>query len=328
MDFKRITNRWDTISERIKNYSQYPDPNMHIITPVSNGRVRIYISQNRNQDMSIYIPFENEQLFKDYKRPKKNGIDVEIVKENAIDKDVVFYKIDRLKNCPEEVFVALSFSVIEAIDDSKTEFDIINNIEEVFNQYSRLFEGKRSRLSKEAEQGLFGELLFLNELIEQHGDEAVFLWHGPEKNAHDFLLDEKNAVEIKATSNKKQTIVTISSENQLDNSGFDSLRLVVFVVDVNEVGQQLISLARSIANRLISINAKMFFLSALASSGVDLNLYESSRKYSLIQRKEYYVDDLFPKITKGNIQSGIFDVDYKLNLEVIDQRSGNDERSV
>ena len=72
----------------------------------------------------------------------------------------------------------------------------------------------------------------------------------------------------------------------------------------------------------------MFFLSALASSGVDLNLYESSRKYSLIQRKEYYIDDLFPKITKGNIQSGIFDVNYKLNLEVVDQRSENNECSV
>lgn len=70
---------------------------------------------------------------------------------------------------------------------------------DALDAYRELLAGQ-SRLSEEAEVGLFGELLVLLRLIRQFGGtSALASWRGPAREEHDFGIDETD-VEVKTTT--------------------------------------------------------------------------------------------------------------------------------
>jgi len=61
----------------------------------------------------------------------------------------------------------------------------------------------RTRMSHQAEVGLYGELLVLEALLKQRRAEAVESWNGPLREEHDFSLGDVD-LEVKTTSSERR----------------------------------------------------------------------------------------------------------------------------
>jgi len=168
--------------------------------------------------------------------------------------------------------------------------------------------------------GLFGELYFLSEtLIPVFGiHTAIRSWYGPDRKQQDFLLDNGMGIEIKTSASKSPVSLQISSERQLDNSGFTGLYLhyieVVETSDKNKTLNDIVDEIRSVISRDPE-TARVFSLKLLECNyrEKDRNIY-SETGYSVSIEQTYQVTEGFPNITERDLRDGVCDVKYSVLL--------------
>lgn len=178
--------------------------------------------------------------------------------------------------------------------------------------------GNSGILSPEDEIGLFGELLFLQELI-QTGlplDIAIRSWRGPSGDVHDFSLGS-GAVEVKTTSNKGSFMARISSLQQLDDSIVAPLYLCAIRLQIQEDGHTLPELVESVAGLFVGDNLNAIkFCNRILSAGYHADFANSyHRRFGLVFRAFYVVDAGFPRLIAGNVPSAVTKVTYYVNLD-------------
>lgn len=316
MTIDNVISKWKRLKGEIKTDPVYKDASCFRIKPLDMNLLNpFYMSANINQKLLIYIEFpDNDTALKSYTFPKLNGIMIEKVKVKNINDKKEYLRITKEDNCPEELFVSLCVSLMEGIYNSSSNKESILIIDEVLKQYSNLFTKKLNPLSKEEEQGLYCELLFLEKLIETFGDMSVKNWNGPQKNKHDFIFEDNKAVEIKSTSNQEQIIIHISNENQLDNIGLNELILMVYVIENNQIGNTVDDMIKRILSKINSPDMHLLFVTNILSLKIDPFEYKGKYHFSVVSLHKYLVDDEFSKITKSNIPSNAYDVKYRLNI--------------
>src|SRR5690606_23528752 len=112
----------------------------------------------------------------------------------------------------------------------------------------------KSVLSPKEIQGLFAELYFISQKLQEDSSLETILingWEGPEKTQHDFIL-ESTAVEIKSIAGNDRGKVRISSEDQL-HTHLDKIFLRVYLLsrlENTERGESLNSIVNSIFTML------------------------------------------------------------------------------
>lgn len=111
-------------------------------------------------------------------------------------------------------------------------------------------------LSKEEQQGLYGELVFLRKMLSRSTNDTyastLKLWTGVEKTNKDFQGDNW-AVEVKTTSTNNAQFITINGERQLDNSLVAHLFIYHLVLEVSKInGESLPMIVAEIKNLLSS----------------------------------------------------------------------------
>lgn len=172
-------------------------------------------------------------------------------------------------------------------------------------------------LSKEAQQGLYGELWFLRErLIPLIGHySALLAWTGPAGASHDFL-HQSCAIEIKTTGTKEPQQMIIQSEQQLDNAGLAALFLFHLALNVREgAGESLISCIDSL-REILSIDppALELFEDRLQDTGflqIQASLYDRTGYY--VRRASLFqVRDAFPRIIGADLKPGVGSVRYSI----------------
>jgi len=171
--------------------------------------------------------------------------------------------------------------------------------------------------------GLFGELFFLyNTIIPLIGVRAAILsWYGPDKKQQDFLFENSNGVEIKTTISKAPVSLSISSEKQLDPTGFFNLFLHhIEVIEVKDSGKTLNDIVDQI--RLACLDdpeISMEFMLKLTCCNYrqkDRKYYEDIG-YSTSKTSTYLVSEDFPHITAVNLKDGICNVRYSILAAVL-----------
>ena len=152
---------------------------------------------------------------------------------------------------------------------------------------------------------------------------AIAAWYGPMKKQQDFLLENSTGVEVKTTTGKSSDTLTISSEYQLDPTGFSSLYLyhleLVDLRDNTNTLNSLVDLIRTGCND--DPEALMDFSRKLVMSNYrqkDLEHYGST-SYAIRKESAYHVSDEFPCITGNDLKNGITNVKYSLSTAAIEQ---------
>jgi hypothetical protein len=233
-------------------------------------------------------------------------------------KNILVFKL--INNQHKDIFSVLSEDLITSIKSETNEKQLVKTILNRFEKWKSLFIRILSEgLTPEEQRGLFGELIFLREFLNQSKNYQLILnsWVGPAGEVWDFQW--KNwALEVKTTHGNNHQKVQVSSERQLDNTYIEKLFLYhISLEKVQENGETLNQLVSSLLNLLgpdpIALTQ---FRSKLYEAGYfehHINLYDSVG-YFTRQNTFYLVKDNFPRIQENEIRSGVGDVSYSIIL--------------
>ena len=198
-------------------------------------------------------------------------------------------------------------------------------IEKIVAQYKKwlrlLQQIGNGLLPPHSQKGLIGELLYLADLIERHGEnKALGEWVGPEGADQDFNFEDGWA-EIKTTI-IAGTSIQVSSLQQFDRA--DEGTLVVYFLDkTSSAGSNTISLneaVKKVFSKVASQANRDLFELKLAKSGYQSKNADdySSYRFKLSGKRLYCVSKEFPRLTKNNIPSAVIEAQYRIDLPSID----------
>ncbi|MBS4025051.1 MAG: PD-(D/E)XK motif protein [Clostridia bacterium] len=223
-----------------------------------------------------------------------------------------------LRNEQEGVFAILCSDIIEHSRSASNEKEALTLVISRYKQWSRLLESQRSGLMDESSRkGLLGELLFLQERIEE-GDSALTAiqgWVGADGADQDFVYED-GWHEVKSVG-ASATSVTISSLEQLDCAGEGEL--VIMRIDKaapDKAGALSLNDAVSqISGNLTGASDALdLFRSKLSTYGyLDLQEY-SEQKYYCSGSQRFGVNDTFPRLVRQNVPTQVESLHYELSL--------------
>ena len=181
--------------------------------------------------------------------------------------------------------------------------------------------GRKNGLSPAEVAGLYAELLFLEELLDQGLPEqgAIDAWLGPEAAHQDFVFGN-TAVEVKAVTGRDPSIIRIASEDQMETV---CDRLFLRVYRLSPEGRphdelSLNSLVEKIRETFKEAGSVHLFREKLAIAGYYFELPEFSKpSYIILGSDTYVVDEEFPRLARSKIPAGIVRVSYSIQLENI-----------
>lgn len=241
-------------------------------------------------------------------------------------------------------FVGVEIQVLPAIDHSELVIILLENdltdifsyfIEDIINElryvndqniallkisskvnyWKRLFSKIAGDvLTPQQQRGLYGELFFLNELLNIGADKSFIIngWHGPLGANQDFCYNGL-AVEVKTSKSNKPSI-KISNEYQLDSAGLNELYVQFYKLNEYQGGSEtlyrLICGIREQLNSdiLIQFNEKLEILGVNPETEQEYN----NTSYSIGFERTYHITASFPKIVRNNLVDALSAVSYEI----------------
>lgn len=118
----------------------------------------------------------------------------------------------------------------------------------IAKDWEEMWKKSHGPLSREKQNGLYGELVVLQNLLEHHTDEALSWWEGPEGGLHDFVHNEKS-IEVK-THGTLSKLIKVSNLEQLKPITDGNLVLCCIGISRSETGLSLNELVTEIYDSL------------------------------------------------------------------------------
>jgi hypothetical protein len=186
-------------------------------------------------------------------------------------------------------------------------------------RWQRFLNSGKDGLTRNEEVGLFGELHVLsNYLLPISGLAAVTSWFGPNDRSQDFISPSNAAIEVKTTSANVMSHVRISSEYQLDDSGFKALFLICMRLEIPEKGGRTLNqLVDELRNSVASSPEMSDLLAIKLTDAGYLERHRSRydvRRFRVAELVIFRVSAGFPRILTSNVPSGITEMSYLLQL--------------
>lgn len=225
----------------------------------------------------------------------------------------------------ENLFTDLVISLYQNIKDVDNDDESTKMFINTVRYWSDFLKSKRSQyLTDEVIQGLYGELVYLEYLIDTSKEpinQLLKSWKGLYDANHDFHFTANN-VEVK-TKRKNGNIIHIASEHQLECETGKELELaVVSIVHIKENGDNLKLILNRIREKTLNAGGQVSIISdALAEKKlnfVNVEDYDSLqfRKDSIVFYDCDHAD--FPKLIDSELHEALQGVSYKLALTSVD----------
>jgi len=187
-----------------------------------------------------------------------------------------------------------------------------------------------SGLTRSQQIGLYGELWVMRKSILPilSPFDAIEMWQGPNFATQDFQL-RGLALEVKTSTHSRPEQLTIASEKQLDPAPWDVLLLTHVASDYNNgAGETLPEIIKSIGSIMDRSNAGVIFFDKLLECGYT-DAHEakySSHGFSVKHGQSYVVSDNFPSILSSELDSGVGNVSYSVDVAALDAYMISDEK--
>ena len=275
--------------------------------------LHIGLSETGNRCLLMVLP-PNSKI--EFVGAKKENLETYYRKK---EKHIVLELTDRFYN---SFFVDLVVSLYYRIKDISDDNDSAKSFISLIQYWSDFLKAKKGGLlSAEAVKGMYGELIYLEYLLENLElpiNDILTSWKGPYDDNHDFHFDEKNA-EIK-TKTIASNEVHISSEYQLEAVKGKKLELVVVSVeDVSVNGDNLSSVLDRIRKYVLNENGDISIISeALHKKNIQFSTVDVYDSYTFrLKTLDTYNcdDDNFPKLDSTTIGDNLRKVSYRLILK-------------
>lgn len=241
-------------------------------------------------------------------------------------KDSQLLIIELLRSDSRDIFAILCENLIQSVITLHNEHEVVRTVINQLVKWKTLFEKNNSDgLSILEQQGLFGELHFLQKCISRHimePSEILRTWVGVEKALRDFQGGSW-AVEIKTTSTNNPQIITINGERQLDETLLENLFLFHISIEISRgYGETLLQKVESIRTTLSDdLSALNIFETKLFEVGF-LPKHESlykDRFYQVRTENYYRIERDFPRIKESELRNGVSRVEYAIVLSMCEE---------
>ena len=189
-------------------------------------------------------------------------------------------------------------------------------------RWQKFLSASHDGLGEEEQRGLWGELHFLRtHLLTGLGANAVTGWKGGEKAHQDFQF-ATGAAEVKTTLAKRPQVVRITSERQLDSSGWRALFLHVVALETRDGGgETLPALVATLRSTLAGEAAALesFEDGLLAYGYLDAHSGRyAERGYLVRSEATFKVRRSFPRLVEKDLPAGLGEVSYGLSLAALE----------
>ncbi|MDE1874539.1 MAG: PD-(D/E)XK motif protein [Patescibacteria group bacterium] len=171
--------------------------------------------------------------------------------------------------------------------------------------------------------GIFGELLFLKDLMQRFGANVARYWMGPDGSDHDFQAGSHLAVEVKTSI--EMPIRIHCNMRQLDQTIFKKLYLVCYHVSASELGKTITELVSDIEEMIAKDELMLdVFHEQLVKAGYQKQLEPTYKEFRLNSSPAsvFLINKSFPKLTEENFNTPldhrIFNVRYILQVSGIE----------
>ena len=235
--------------------------------------------------------------------------------------------VQLMRNVNQRVFAALCEDLITTLKPLSSTKEMAQEVVNQLHRWKDLFgKLKFEGLSKEEQQGLYGELVFLRKLLNRSSNDTYVstlqLWTGVEKTNKDFQGDNW-AVEVKTTSTNNAQFIIINGERQLDNSLVAHLFVYHLVLEVSKTNGESLPMIVSEIKVLLSGNvpALCIFEEKLIEAKY-ISCHESlyaERFYKKRSEKYYKVLADFPRIMENELRNGVSNVVYAISIGMCDE---------
>ena len=235
------------------------------------------------------------------------------------DKDEV--EIELILTDPQhsDIFDLLIRDLVEAAEEPVSERSGLSRFLSRLSDWQQLLRRLTPRgLAPEAQQGLWGELWVLREVIAPAMGvaEAVQAWRGPLGSDQDFQIGTIN-VEVKTSTRHGPDLIAISSERQLEVPEGVALMLVVMSLDsrvgYGETLPEIVRNSRTAASGAGCLGLLDDRLSLLGYGAKDESLY-SEAGYSVRSFHPFLIRDGFPMIVSSDLPPGVAGVRYSISI--------------
>ena len=225
------------------------------------------------------------------------------------------------KHIDQDLFYSLCETLIHELSEVSDPLMGLSVALSQLKRWKAFMAGRKGRvLSAEEVRGLFSELKFLQQMLDEMDSEADTLeaWQGPEDSHQDYIFSN-TAVEVKSLSGRERNTVKISSEDQLESLN-SSLFLKIFrLIDMpqSKVSRSLNELVEAVEDTLTDAEAIDLFQTKLAKAGyIKMSAYDKP-KFITAEEKTYRVEGDFPRIVRSGLNSGLTRIGYEIKLESI-----------
>lgn len=258
------------------------------------------------------------ELIREY--PKSEGFQIQLVQLADDSPNYVTLQLALAQRRYSDIFTALVDDVIAGVAEKISEE---TGLEEFVVRLRRwqafLRVNQPEGLSEIAQQGIYGELWFLRQVVLQHLGllNGLGYWTGPKGNQQDFQFPHC-AVEVKTTNAKQHQKLAIASERQLDDKVAGIVVLLHLSLDVRQgQGETLPDMVASVrtlvAGDAFSRDELENLLFEVGYLDIHATRYESIG-YTIREHNYFKVEEDFPKIIESDLRNGVGDVHYTISV--------------
>ena len=310
------TDVFASIKRDIQNRENYPGGSATRKIEYSDGISIVFSIALLSMTREVYITIP--ELPNNIQFPRWHGIAIDIAQLPIYGDNRYYVHFSQLPESEDYIFDIVIEDLRVSISEVKDVNDCAGVITEILAKWKRFFQAERSMvLSDELQEGLFGELVFLEKAIEALGTQAILGWVGGERETHDFYYPN-NAVEVKTTTQKEPYSVKISSEYQMDESDVaGNLYLYAVILRKSHNSGEKIPERVSVIRNLLSTDNQMkaIFNERVFRYGyVDGCEDQYNCGFHIRDTFVFEIREGFPRIIRKMLKSGIAKVSYDIAL--------------
>lgn len=232
------------------------------------------------------------------------------------------------------LFRSLTLNLLQATEDlnpDNSDFAANRLVVRLKRWQDLLRKSREKTLTRQAEIGLIGELLFIrDQLSPQVGiEQAIKAWRGPHSEEQDFAYGNI-LFEVKTQRSSADQYLQISSEAQLDNSSGQVIvnhKTVVAseksdpkAITLNQIVEEIRAGCGSTTIRTVD-----HFETALIEAGYHFHEEYDEHHWRPARSRFFEVLGEFPRFVPASIPPGISRLRYRVSLGAIDEFERNSE---
>lgn len=269
----------------------------------------------------LIVRFHVDHLPQKFDLPDFRSLEVQIQNETEGSSELLTVTFKPSQLVWNDIFTSLAEDISHSVGTQTDENLAALAFQSRLYQWQRLLQKTGvAGLTDEQQQGLYGELWCLRELILPAISQchALKSWTGQEATDRDFQFDDSIALEVKTTRSTGSPVMKIASERQLDDLGLKALYLLHLSLEkMNGAGETLPQIVTTLRQLFASDPlTTVLFEDKLLNAGY-LETHSARYEvagYTLHDTNIYLVRDGFPRITPRNLALGVGNVEYAVTV--------------